>query len=83
MAPSIDISAGFHRFRPDEEWLYAQSTAMSADNGIIGGEGRVLGARRDVARGRREPIALPSGTADAAVGSAPWRTGSRRGSTSR
>jgi acyl-CoA thioesterase-2 len=41
MAPSIDISAGFHRFRPDEQWLYAQSTATSADNGLIGGEGRV------------------------------------------
>jgi acyl-CoA thioesterase-2 len=41
MAPSIDISAGFHRFRADEPWLYAQSTASSAAGGILGGDGRV------------------------------------------
>jgi acyl-CoA thioesterase-2 len=41
MAPSIDISAGFHRFRPDEPWLYSQSVSTSSSGGIIGGDGRV------------------------------------------
>jgi len=41
IAPSIDIAAGFHRFRPDEPWLYAQATATSAGGGVIGGDARV------------------------------------------
>lgn len=41
VAPSIDISVGFHRWRPDEEWLYAQAVATSAGGGVIGGDGRV------------------------------------------
>jgi acyl-CoA thioesterase II len=41
MAPSIDISAAFHRFRRDEPWLYAESRSTSASGGIVGGEGRV------------------------------------------
>jgi acyl-CoA thioesterase-2 len=41
MAPSIDISAGFHRFRSDEQWLYSESRATSAANGLVGGDGRV------------------------------------------
>jgi acyl-CoA thioesterase II len=41
MAPSIDISAAFHRACPEEPWLYAQSHATSASRGLVGGEGRV------------------------------------------
>jgi acyl-CoA thioesterase II len=41
MAPSIDLSCAFHRFRPEEPWLYAQAKAESAANGIIGCESRV------------------------------------------
>jgi acyl-CoA thioesterase len=41
LAPSIDISVGFHRFCPDEPWLYAQSRAVSAGNGLVGGDGHV------------------------------------------
>jgi acyl-CoA thioesterase II len=41
MAPSIDISAAFHRFRPAEPWLYAQACSQSAGGGLVGGESRV------------------------------------------
>ena len=41
MAPSIDITAGFHRSRLDEPWLYSESRSTSAAGGIVGGEGRV------------------------------------------
>jgi len=41
MAPSIDISAGFHRYRPDEPWLYALATSPSAGGGLVAGDGRV------------------------------------------
>ena len=41
MAPSIDLSCAFHRFRPEEPWLYAQAKAGSAANGLIGCESRV------------------------------------------
>jgi acyl-CoA thioesterase len=41
MAPSIDIAAGFHRFRPEEPWLFAQAVAPSAGGGIVGGDSRV------------------------------------------
>jgi acyl-CoA thioesterase-2 len=41
MAPSIDLSCAFHRARPSEPWLYAQATAESAANGLIGCESRV------------------------------------------
>lgn len=41
VAPSIDIAVGFHRFRPDEPWLYAQASSPSAGGGLVAGEGRV------------------------------------------
>jgi acyl-CoA thioesterase len=41
LAPSIDISAAFHRFRPDEEWLYGYAASPSAGGGLVGGEARV------------------------------------------
>jgi acyl-CoA thioesterase-2 len=41
MAPSIDISAAFHRSRTEEPWLYAVSRSTSAAGGVIGGDGHV------------------------------------------
>ena len=41
IAPSIDLSVGFHRAQPAEPWLYAQASAPSAHAGLIGCEGRV------------------------------------------
>ena len=41
IAPSIDLSVAFHRFRPDEAWLYAQATAPSASGGLVACESRV------------------------------------------
>jgi acyl-CoA thioesterase-2 len=41
IAPSIDLSCAFHRAAPNEPWLYAQATADSAANGLIGCESRV------------------------------------------
>jgi acyl-CoA thioesterase-2 len=41
MAPSIDISCAFHRFRPDEPWLFAQAASPSGAGGLIGCESRV------------------------------------------
>ena len=59
IAPSIDLSVGFHRAQPAEPWLYAQATAPSAHAGLIGCEGRVLGAHRRAPRGRRPTAPLP------------------------
>ena len=41
IAPSIDLSCGFHRADPDEPWLWAQTTAVSSSGGLVGCESRV------------------------------------------
>ena len=41
MAPSIDLSIGFHREVPSEPWLFVQAEAPSANGGIIGCESRL------------------------------------------
>ncbi len=41
IAPTIDISAGFHRRRPAEPWLYARATSHSGGGGVISGDSRV------------------------------------------
>lgn len=69
MAPSIDIAAGFHRFRPHEPWLYAQATATSSANGVVGGDARVwardgsllaVGSSQLLCRPAPPPEAAPS-----------------------
>jgi acyl-CoA thioesterase-2 len=41
IAPSIDLSVAFHRWRPDEPWLFAEATSPSGAGGLIGCESRV------------------------------------------
>jgi acyl-CoA thioesterase len=41
IAPSIDLTCAYHRARPEDEWLFAQATAKSAANGLIGCENKV------------------------------------------
>lgn len=41
IAPSIDLSIGFHRFRPSEPWLYTRAEAASASGGLVGCESQV------------------------------------------
>jgi len=41
IAPSIDLSVAFHRWRPDEPWLYVGAAAPSGAGGLIGCETRV------------------------------------------
>jgi acyl-CoA thioesterase-2 len=41
IAPSIDLSCAFHRARAEEPWLYAEATAESAANGLVGCASRV------------------------------------------
>jgi acyl-CoA thioesterase II len=41
IAPSIDLSIGFHRQAPAEPWLFVQATAPSGNAGVIGCESRV------------------------------------------
>jgi len=41
VAPSIDIACTFHRARIQEPWLYAQSTSLSANAGVVGCEAKV------------------------------------------
>jgi acyl-CoA thioesterase II len=41
IAPSIDLSVGFHRSRAAEPWLYVEAEAPSAHAGLIGCESRV------------------------------------------
>ncbi len=42
MAPSIDISAAFHRLRPDEPWLLVDATAPIAHDGLVSGHVNVF-----------------------------------------
>jgi acyl-CoA thioesterase-2 len=41
IAPSIDLSVAFHRWRPDEPWLYVDAFASSAAGGLVACETRV------------------------------------------
>lgn len=41
VAPSLDVSIQFHRLPRAAEWLFVESTAPVADNGLIGGEAKV------------------------------------------
>jgi acyl-CoA thioesterase II len=41
IAPSIDLSIGFHRQVPDEPWLFVQANSPSASGGIVGCESRL------------------------------------------
>ena len=41
IAPSIDLSIGFHRGKPDEPWLYVQATSPVASGGLIACESRL------------------------------------------
>jgi acyl-CoA thioesterase-2 len=40
LAPSLDISAQFHRLAPHQEWLYLEVSAQVAADGLIGCSGR-------------------------------------------
>jgi len=41
-APSIDLSVAFHRWRPEEPWLYIDAKAPRGAGGLIGCETRVF-----------------------------------------
>ena len=40
LAPSLDVSAQFHRLAPESEWLYLEVSAQVAADGLIGCSGR-------------------------------------------
>jgi acyl-CoA thioesterase II len=44
VAPSLDLSVRFHRFQPDSEWLFSDTTASVAADGLIGGSASVWSA---------------------------------------
>jgi acyl-CoA thioesterase II len=44
VAPSLDVSAQFHRAAPASEWLFCDATAPIAQHGLIGGHTRVWSA---------------------------------------
>jgi acyl-CoA thioesterase len=41
IAPSLDVTAQFHRLAPDCEWLLVDAVAPVATDGLIGGQARV------------------------------------------
>ena len=41
VAPSLDVTAQFHRLVPESEWLLCDATAPVAADGLIGGQSRV------------------------------------------
>ena len=41
VAPSLDVTAQFHRAVPDSEWLLCEARAPIAQHGLIGGQTRV------------------------------------------
>jgi acyl-CoA thioesterase len=41
IAPSVDVSASFHRLAPDCEWLLCDAAAPIAAHGLIGGTSRI------------------------------------------
>jgi acyl-CoA thioesterase-2 len=44
VAPSLDVTAQFHRLAPDSEWLLVDATAPVAAHGLIGAQARVWSA---------------------------------------
>jgi acyl-CoA thioesterase len=44
VAPSLDLSVRFHRLRPDSEWLFSDTSAAVAADGLIGGSASVWSA---------------------------------------
>jgi acyl-CoA thioesterase-2 len=41
VAPNLDLAASFHRLEPGSEWLYAESVAPVAADGLLGASTRV------------------------------------------
>lgn len=41
VAPSLDVTAQFHRAAPDADWLLCEATAPVAADGLVGGQARV------------------------------------------
>jgi len=41
IAPSLDVSARFHRLAPESDWLLVEASAPVATQGLIGGDARV------------------------------------------
>ena len=64
IAPSVDVSAYFHRLAPDSEWLLCDAAAPIAAHGLIGGNARIWTADgRLLASGGGQLLCRPSAIA--------------------
>jgi acyl-CoA thioesterase II len=60
VAPSLDLSVRFHGVRPDSEWLFSDTTATVAADGLIGGAASVWSAAGDLlASGGEQMLCRP------------------------
>ena len=66
IAPSLDVTAQFHRLAPEAEWLLVDAVAPVATDGLIGGQSRIWSA---------DGRLLASGTAHLLCRPAPKRPG--------
>jgi acyl-CoA thioesterase II len=61
IAPSLDVTAQFHRLVPDSEWLLCEASAPVAADGLIGGRSNVWSADgRLVASGTAHLLCRPA-----------------------
>jgi acyl-CoA thioesterase II len=61
IAPSLDVTAQFHRLAPDSEWLLCDAAAPVATDGLVGSQSRVWSADgRLVASGAAHMICRPA-----------------------
>ncbi len=61
IAPSLDVTAQFHRLVPESEWLLCEADALVAADGLIGGRSRVWSADgRLVASGGAQLLCRPA-----------------------
>ena len=62
-APSIDLSVAFHRWRPEEPWLYVERVRVERSRRPHRVRDPGVGEGRHAARRRRESAPLPPGSA--------------------
>ena len=61
IAPNLDVTAWFHRFEPESEWLLSDHEGPVAEGGLMGTTGRIWSrSRRLLATGGAQLMCIPA-----------------------
>lgn len=61
IAPNLDVTAWFHRFEPESEWLLSDHEGPLAEGGLMGTTGRIWSrSRRLLATGGAQLMCIPA-----------------------